>query len=556
MLGGQKYYMEAVHKEGSGGDYLAITYKLFTDPDPANGDDSRITGTAFGMYAPRIPWVAFLQQPTGQTVTSGGNSVTFSASGYSAPSIMPGPTTDPRPIFSQTPTNVTYQWYKNGTPVSGATGSSYTQAPILPSDNNAQFVCGIRALGYADNSLNAIYSNSVPAVLTVITDTVPPTVAYAATLQNTNNPVAPLFVVDITFSEWMDASTLTNPANYSVAGATITNIVLAYNHRTVELDLNQMPTLPVSVIVNGVKDVSGNTIALNSSAAIQPVGLTCSDVGTIGGDPAYPSFIWVTGSGGYIVSAEGSDIWGTADGFNYTWELKTNDFDVVVRGVKNGHTSNWAKMGLMVRETLDSNSRNWNIVNDPAAADGIMAPDGSGFGANNVECNTRQTLGAASGSWENLSGAHVPGYPNAWVRLKRTGNFLDAYLGANGLSWTHLASYDTSTNASGALPSAAYVGLCTTAHNNDALGGPPPPPFLYYNTVEYANYTSSYVPPAQLTAVVLGANVIVSWAPTGGHLQASPAISGPGVNWQDVGPSNPATIPIAPGARFFRVVNP
>jgi hypothetical protein len=554
MLAGQKYYMEGVHKEGGGGDYFAVTYKLFSGTDPVNGDDSTLVGNAIGMYAPRIPWVAFLQQPVGQTAASGGNSVTFTASGYSAPSIMPGTTGDPRALFPLAATNVTYQWFKNGTPIPGATGSSYTQVPILPADGGAQFVCGIRALGYADNSLNPIFSNSVPAVLNVVTDTVPPTIAYAATLANTN-PLTPLFAVDVTFSEWMDSTTLTNPANYSVAGATITNIVLVVNHRTVELDLNQMPTLPVSITVNGVKDISGNTIALNSTAPINPVKLTCSDIG-LPGDPAYPSSIWVTGSGGYIVASEGSDIWDTHDGFDFTWELKTNDFDAVVRGVNITHTSQWAKMGLMVRETLDFNSRNWNIINDPASADGIMAPDGSGLGANDIECNMRDTTGAASGGWRNLAGGNVPAYPNAWVRLKRTGNLLEAFRSVNGLTWTRLAAYDTGTNVNGALPSVAYVGLCTTAHNNDPLGGPPPPPFKYYNTVEYANYTSTYVPPAQLTATVSGANIIVSWNPAVGHLEASPAISGPGVNWQTVVTGNPATIPIAPGARFFRVVNP
>ena len=556
LIGGQKYYMEGVHKEGGGGDYFANTYKLFTDPDPVNGDDSRLVANAIGFYAPRIPWVAFSQQPVNQTVASGGNSVTFTARGYSAPSIMPGTTGDPRALFPLPATNVTYQWYKNSTPIAGATASSYTQIPILPSDGGAQFVCGIRALGYADNLLNPIFSNSTPAVLTVVTDTVPPTISYAATLANTNNPLGPLFVVDITFSEWMDATTLTNPANYSVAGATITNIVLAANHRTVELDLNQMPTLPLNVTVNGVKDVSGNTIAPSSSAPINAVGLNCSDVGTPGVDPAYPSFIWVTASGGYIVSAEGSDIWANADGFNFTWELKTNDFDAVVRGVNISHTSQWAKMGLMVRETLDANSRNWNIVNDPASADGIMAPDGTGFGANAVECNMRDTTGGGSGGWNNLAGGIVPAYPNAWVRLKRTGNVLDAYSSANGANWTHMANYDTTTNPSGPLGSVVYFGLCTTAHNNDPLGGPPPPPFKYYNTVEYANYSSAYIPPAQLTVVRSGANVIISWTPTVGHLEASPALSGPGVNWQTLGSSNPATVPVGPGTRFFRVVNP
>jgi hypothetical protein len=354
----------------------------------------------------------------------------------------------------------------------------------------------------------------------------------------------------------MDGTTLSNVANYAISGATITNIVVAANHRTVELDLNQMPTLPLNITVNGVKDLSGNTIALNSTAPINSVSLTCSDVGTPGFDPAYPSYIWSTASGGYLVAAEGSDIWATADGFNFTWELKTNDFDAVVRGVSTTHTSQWAKMGLMVRETLDPSSRNWNIVNDPASADGIFAPDGTGPGANAVECNMRDTFFGASGGWN--SGGAVPAYPNAWVRLKRTGNLLEAFFSANGASWTRLAAYNTGTNVNGALTNVAYVGLCTTAHNNDTLGQVPPfnPPLKYYNTAEYANYTSSYVAPGRLTAVVSSANIIVSWAPTGGHLEASPAISGPGVNWQTVGSSNPATVPIAPGARFFRVVNP
>ena len=555
MIGGQKYYMEGVHKEGGGGDYFAATYKLITESDPVNGDDSRIVGNAVGFYAARIPWVAFLQQPANQTVQSGGNSVTFTARGYSAPSINPGTTGDPRGLWNLAPTNVTYQWYKNSTPISGATASSYTQVPILPADNGAQFVCGIRALGYSDNSLNPIFSNSSPAVLTVVTDTVPPILTYAATFENTN-PVPSLFIVDITFSEWMDATTLTNPANYTISGATITNIVVASNHRTVQLQLDQMPTLPLNVTVNGARDLSGNAIAANSTIAILAEGLTCADVGTPGFDPAYPTVFDVIGPGGYLISAEGSDIWNAADGFNFTYELKTNDFDVVVQQKSTTHTSNWAKGGLMARDSLDPTSRNWNIVNDPASSDGIMAPDGSGFGANNVECNTRETAGTASGSWKNLAGNTVPAYPNAWVRLKRTGDVLDAYSSTDGRVWLHLASYNTSTNGSGALANPAYVGICTTAHNNDPLFGPPPPPFRYYNTAEYANYSSSYVAPAQLTAVLSGANVIVSWAPVGGHLEASPAISGPGVNWQPVGSSNPATIPAGPGTRFFRVVNP
>jgi hypothetical protein len=234
--------------------------------------------------------------------------------------------------------------------------------------------------------------------------------------------------------------------------------------------------------------------------------------------------------------------------------LKTNDFDVVVRNVSITHSSQWAKMGLMVREDLTGGSRNFNIISDPASADGIMAPDGSGFGANDVECNARQTVGGASGGWRNLAGGTVPAYPNAWVRLKRVSTTVYAYYSTNSNDWVPLASFDTSTLPDGALSNVVYVGLCTTAHNNDLLGGPPPPPFKFYNTVEYASYNSSYSPPAaHLSVSVSGANLTVRWTPIGGRLLSAPSVLGP---WTPVGTANPATIAIGAGPQFFRVVNP
>ena len=493
-------------------------------------------------------------------MTSGGNPVTFTAQGTNPPSVWIGTTGNPGAWLANPPTDSTqYQWYKNGTPIPGATGSSYTMPYVLPSDQGAQFFCALRALGYADDSLNPIYSNSVTAVLTVATDNVPPIIAYAAAFENTNQ-VPSQFVINVTFSEWMDATTLTNAANYSIAGVTITNVSVAANNRTVQLLVTQMPTLPLNVTVSGVKDLTGNLILAGSSSAISGEKLTFSDIGagpTI--DPAYPTRVSVTGNGGYIITAQGSDIWNAADGFNFAWELKTGDFDMAVRQVSNGHTSRYAKGGLMVREDLSPSSRNWNIINNPSSADGILAPDNSGLGANIVECNTRSTNGAASVAWDQLlPRTNVVTYPNAWVRLKRVGNMLSGYVSSNGFDWKQVAAYDTSTNAEGALLSTVYVGLCTTAHNNDVFTDPPPSPFLYYNTVEYASYSSSFVPSAPrpvLSFGVSGGNMSVSWTPAGGHLEASPAI-GAGGNWQSLGTANPATIPIGPNAQFFRVVTP
>jgi hypothetical protein len=424
---------------------------------------------------------------------------------------------------------------------------------VLPSDQGAQFVCGLRALGYADNSLNRIFSNSVAAVLTVVTDTVPPTITYAATFQNTNQ-VPPQFIVNVTFSKWMNAASLSN-ATYTVSGATVTNVSIASNHRTVQLLLNQMPTSPLTVTVSGVTDLSGNAIAGNSATTnLNSEPLNFSDIGTPGTDPAYPSFVWIDGSGGYIISAEGHDIWDANDGCNFGWELKTNDFDVVVRGVSITPTSAWAKMGLMVRETLDANSREWSIVNEPLADVG---------GNNRVDTDLRDTTGGTSRGWQLTSAAlPPPSYPNAWLRLKRTisgtNDVLEGYYSTNGISWVLATSYNVATNAT-PLTNVVYVGLCTTAHINDVVSDPAPSPFLYYNTAEYADYNSGYVPittSAVLSVGLSGTNVIVSWTPAGGHLEASPALSGPGVDWQTVTSSNPATNAIGSGARFYRVVNP
>lgn len=60
---------------------------------------------------------------------------------------------------------LSYQWYRDGTEISGATSSSYTLLDAQPSDNGASFTVRV------DNSSGSVTSN--PATLTVVTNQAP-----------------------------------------------------------------------------------------------------------------------------------------------------------------------------------------------------------------------------------------------------------------------------------------------------------------------------------------------------------------------------------------------
>lgn len=552
---GQPYYLEADHTAGADGDGCQVTCKLVTDPDPANGTDSALVGNRIGIYVPRCSYVTVTSQPQSVTVTNY-QGATFTAGGVTDSTIPVGSAG----AWTNEFTNfLLFQWCKNSVAIPGATTSALTLPLVLPSDNGAELACQMRALGYVDNNGNALWTNSLPATLTVVAT--PPHLLYAAIFTNyatTNFGNPAVTYVDLAFDNPMDPAALSNPANYMLgSGLAITGITVNSNDfRGVELAVAGTPTFPFTVTVNGLTGLGGPPIAPGSgSTSVQTVPLTVVDIGSpLGGDPAVASDVYVVGTNAYTVRCEGSDIWNNADGFNFCFEPETGGFNVMVRVEDVTHTSNWSRAGLMVRESLDPGARNWNIVNGPVVAGGIDAPGGSGHGADMVECNCRILTGGASSGWATNTTPWIPAYPNAWVRLMMSGTFLMALASTNGQDWVALGYTDTSAGPEGRLTN-LLVGICSSAHNNDS-GAYPPLTFL--DTVHYANYSSSLpccVPPPvlPLTIAIQAGRAVFSWTPAGGTLWASPALTGPNVNWQPVGPANPATIPITNSAQFFRV---
>ncbi len=145
----------------------------------------------------------------------------------------------------------------------------------------------------------------------------------------------------------------------------------------------------------------------------------------------------------FTVDGSGADLWGAADAFRFVYRALTGDGEIRARVASVENTNAWAKAGVMMRETLDANSRHAMAVLTPG---------------NGLAFQRRATTGGSS--------AHTSGGAAAaptWVRLVRQGNSFSAYRSADGSSWTWIGTETIAMNAT------IYVGLAVTSHDNAAL---------------------------------------------------------------------------------------
>ena len=227
LTAGKRYYIEALMKEGGGGDNLAVRWQLpdgtIEEPIPA----SRIEGEI------KPPVIA--KQPQNVTVIEGGTA-----------------------SFTLTLDNlgtVGFQWYRNSQPVPNGTNQSLLLQNLQLGDSNSRFYCR------ATNGIGA--TNSTEAVLTVTPDQTAPAV-LGATASGEGN------IVSLLFSEPVEAGSATSAANYSInLGVQINSARLDAEGRTVILVTSPL-TLgnTYQVTVNGVRDraTNPNAIAANTRA--------------------------------------------------------------------------------------------------------------------------------------------------------------------------------------------------------------------------------------------------------------------------------------------------
>jgi glucose/arabinose dehydrogenase/regulation of enolase protein 1 (concanavalin A-like superfamily) len=147
-------------------------------------------------------------------------------------------------------------------------------------------------------------------------------------------------------------------------------------------------------------------------------------------------------NGTFTVSGSGADIWGSSDAFRYVYQPVSGNVEIRARVTGVTNTNAWAKAGVMIRETLNSNSKHAMVVLTP------------GHG---VAFQRRTSTGGSS------SHTAATGTAPYWVRLVRSGNTFTAYRSSSGTTWNQIGSVTISMTAN------VFVGLPVTSHNNSAL---------------------------------------------------------------------------------------
>jgi len=152
-------------------------------------------------------------------------------------------------------------------------------------------------------------------------------------------------------------------------------------------------------------------------------------------------------AGTVTLSGGGSDIWGAADNFRFAYKQLNGNGVITARIDSQARTNEWAKAGVMIRETLDPGSAHAFVA---------LTPD------HNVSFQRRLVASDASANTDSSFTAKAP----YWVRLTRTNSTFKAECSEDGKVWTPLVpATPASSSLDIAMASSVYIGLAVTGHN-------------------------------------------------------------------------------------------
>lgn len=146
----------------------------------------------------------------------------------------------------------------------------------------------------------------------------------------------------------------------------------------------------------------------------------------------------------YRISASGTDIEGTNDQFNFAYQEIDGDVTLTTQVTSLDNTNNWAKAGLMIRSSLNTNANNAMVTITPKMGTTFQHRKTNGGG----------TTAAV------VSGQAVP----IWLKIIRKGDLFTAYYSKDNSTWNQIGSPQTIY-----MSQKVYVGMAVTSHDNNKL---------------------------------------------------------------------------------------
>jgi regulation of enolase protein 1 (concanavalin A-like superfamily) len=272
----------------------------------------------------------------------------------------------------------------------------------------------------------------------------------AAVPQPVNQPPSVALTAPITGASVVQGTAITLTANASDADGTVAKVAFYQGSTLIAED----STSPYSIAWTGASvgthsltarasDNAGATttstpISITVTAVPLPAPWVAADIGS-----TTPSGSTSLSNGTFTLRGAGADIWDTADGFHFVSQPISGDCTITARVSSLQNTHEWAKAGVMIRESTAAGSRH-----------GLMAvtPQGGASFQRRLATNGTSTS-------TTQAGIAAP----QWLRLVRSGNTVTGYRSVNGSTWVQVGSDTIAMSAS------VRVGLALTSHLNGSL---------------------------------------------------------------------------------------
>jgi hypothetical protein len=263
---------------------------------------------------------------------------------------------------------------------------------------------------------------------------------------NTGSAVFAVNVVDTT------APSINVPANITVdaTGLSGANVTFATSaNDLVSGTVSTVSTPPsgslfpvgTTTVTTTATDGAGNSSSrtFTITVSLLPAPWLDRDLGSTG----------VTGSashnsGTFTIAGGGAGISGSSDACRFVYQTATGDCDITVRVQSLTNSNSNAKVGVMIRESLNANSREAGVWVTPTS--------GVHF--------TRRTSTGGSTSVTTSTGKTAP----YWIRLTRSGSTFRAFMSLNGTTWTQLGK-----NTNITMTSTTYIGMAVTSGTTSNL---------------------------------------------------------------------------------------